>query len=122
MSEKNYGDINNVEYVRNYDGDTITVNITGVHDIIGNEISVRVRGLDTPEIRGKCEDEKILAKESKYFVGELLSKSKKINLLNIARGKYFRIVADVQYDDKNLTDTLIEEGYAVPYDGGTKIN
>jgi endonuclease YncB( thermonuclease family) len=41
-----------VEYVRNYDGDTMTVNIPGVHPLFGNEIGIRVRGIDTLEIRG----------------------------------------------------------------------
>ena len=41
-----------VEYVRNYDGDTMTVNIPGVHPLFENEIGIRVRGIDTLEIRG----------------------------------------------------------------------
>ena len=42
-----------VRYVRNYDGDTITFDIDGLHSIVGKNISVRVLGIDTPEIRGK---------------------------------------------------------------------
>jgi len=56
-----------VEYVRNYDGDTITVNINDVHPLLGDNINIRVRGIDTPEIRGKCQYEKDLAYEAKYF-------------------------------------------------------
>jgi endonuclease YncB( thermonuclease family) len=44
-----------------------------------------------------------------------------IELKNMQRGKYFRIVADVHVDDKNLADMLIENNLAVRYDGGTKI-
>lgn len=36
------------------------------------------------------------------------------------RGKYFRIVADVYLDGKNLGDILVKEDHAVAYDGGTK--
>ena len=63
-----------------------------------------------------------MAKRVKYFVEDQLSNAKKINLLNVDRGKYFRILADVEYDGINLTGILIEKGYAIPYDGGTKID
>ncbi|MGB5686829.1 MAG: hypothetical protein WBM35_13520 [Candidatus Electrothrix sp.] len=39
---------------------------------------------------------------------------------NVQRGKYFRILADVQADRKYVADILIKMGLAVRYDGGTK--
>ncbi len=60
-----YGDIQGAVYVRNYDGDTITFNLPGLHPIIGQKISIRVNGIDTPEIKGKCEQEKYSAKQGK---------------------------------------------------------
>jgi len=109
-----------VEYVRNYDGDTITVNINDVHPLLGDNINIRVRGIDTPEIRGKCQYEKDLAYEAKYFVENLLISSNKINLINAERGKYFRIVADVIIDGVNLKDFLLDKEYIKLYNGGTK--
>ena len=50
----------------------------------------------------------------------MLKTAKVIELRNIQRGKYFRIVADVYVDDKNLADILIKNNLALPYDGGTK--
>lgn len=49
-----------VKYLKNYDGDTTTFEIPNVHPLIGQNISVRVRGIDTPEIRtkDKCEKDK----------------------------------------------------------------
>jgi micrococcal nuclease len=121
---KEYGDIKDVDYVRNYDGDTITVNIFKFHPVIGDKISIRINGIDTPEIRGKCKEEKILALRAKEMVKTALTSAKKINLLNIKRGKYFRIVADVElevrYGTVKLNDLLIKSNLAVPYDGGTK--
>ncbi|MBF0370483.1 MAG: hypothetical protein HQL52_13605 [Magnetococcales bacterium] len=52
--EKSYGNIEGVIYRGNYDGDTIRFDIPGVHPLLGDNISIRVRGVDTPEIRGKC--------------------------------------------------------------------
>jgi len=117
---KSYGDIQGAVYVRNYDGDTITFNLPGLHPIIGEKISIRVNGIDTPEIRGKCEKEKYDAQQAKEMIADILKDAEQIDLKNIERGKYFRIVADVFVDGESLADILIETGLAVPYDGGTK--
>jgi len=111
---------NCVDYVRNYDADTITVNVPGLHPLLGHKISIRVSGIDTPEMRtnNKCEKEK--AKIAKRWVQHLLSRAKRIDLRNIKRGKYFRIVADVFADGVNLTDILLDKGMGYPYKGGTK--
>ena len=58
--------------------------------------------------------------KAKYFVEKLLKSTKRIDLKNIKRGKYFRIVADVYIDGKSLSDAIIKSGYACKYDGGTK--
>ena len=100
-SKKTYGDILDVKYVRNYDGDTITFNIKGVHPLLGQNVSVRLRGVDTPEIRGRCQEERELAKKAKGFVAKVLMRAKRINLRRVARGKYFRIVADVEVDGRD---------------------
>ncbi len=118
--QTSYGNINKVEYVRNYDGDTITVNIPGLHPLIGKEISVRVFGIDTPEIRGGCIDSKKKGFEAKYFVAEACKNSKRIKLVNLKRDKYFRILATVYIDGENLAATLITKELAKPYYGGTK--
>lgn len=116
-----YGNLDDVKYVKNYDGDTITFNISYLHPIIGESISVRVNGIDTPEIKGKCEKEKMDARIVKIFVSNELKNAKTINLVNINREKYFRILADVIYDGKNLKQELIKNGLAVEYNGGTKL-
>ena len=109
-----------VEYVRNYDGDTITVNIPNTHPIIGVKMPIRVSGIDTPELKGKTECEKEAAKQAKQIVQRLLEGAKSIDLLNIERGRYFRIVAEVWADGVSVADVLIKSGLAYPYDGGTK--
>lgn len=109
-----------VEYVKNYDADTVTVNIPGLHPLIGHKVNIRVRGVDTPEIRTKNKCEKKKGRHAKKLVKNLLKKAKRIDLTNIERGKYFRIVADVMIDGKNLTNYLVKNGLGYPYDGGTK--
>lgn len=46
-----------------YDGDTFKVNIDDYPAIVGEAISIRIRGIDAPEIRGKCLSEKVKAIE-----------------------------------------------------------
>lgn len=107
-------------YISNYDGDTVRVDIPGLHPIIGKSISIRIRGIDTPEIRGKCLKEKTKAKKAKKRVRELLIDAKHILLQQMGRGKYFRIVAVIVADGINIGKTLTKEKLAVSYFGGKK--
>jgi micrococcal nuclease len=117
---KSFGNYEKAVYVRNYDGDTVTFNLPGLHPIIGDKISIRVNGIDAPEIKGGCEKEKYDAKQAKEMVADILKDAEQISLQNMERGKYFRIAADVIVDGENLRDMLIEAGMAVRYDGGKK--
>jgi len=108
------------EYVRNYDGDTVTFDLPKLHPLIGNKIPVRIRGIDTPEIRGKCQQEKELAVKAKLFVTKMLSGADTLDLIDMQRDKYFRIVADILVDGEWLKDVLLKKGLAAPYEGKTK--
>ena len=108
------------EYVKNYDGDTITVHLGCDIPLFCNKMSIRVNGVDTPEIRTKCNKEKTLGKKAKHFVFMQLKSHKFIDLRNCKKGKYFRLVCDVDYNGISLAKKLIERGLAVKYDGGKK--
>lgn len=109
-----------VQYVRNYDADTITFNIPNVHPLIGNKIPVRVRSVDTPEIKGKLPCEKEAARTAKRLIENILKNSKRIDLQNIGKDKYFRILADVTVDGKPLKDILLRNNLAYAYEGKAK--
>ena len=85
-----YGNLTVTILVEVYDGDTFRVHIDGQHPIIGANIRIRIRGVDTPEIkhRAKCDEERELGEKARLFVEERLKKAAKIELLNISRGKY----------------------------------
>jgi len=119
-AKQKFGDYEGAIYVRNYDGDTITFNLPNLHPIIGKKIRVRLNGIDTPEIKGKCDKEKYDAEQAQGIVEEFLKDAERIDLKNMGRGKYFRIVADVYADGENLAEALIDSGMAVKYDGGKK--
>lgn len=109
-----------VQYIKNYDADTVTFNIPNVHPLVGNKISVRVNGLDTPEIKGKLPCEKEAARTAQKLVQNLLKNAKIINLENIDRDKYFRILADVVIDGQSLTEILLKNKLGYAYHGETK--
>ena len=81
---------------------------------------IRVLGVDTPEMRGKCQSEKLAARRAKQHTVALLRSAKVIELTNMQRGKYFRILANVIIDGMSLADSLIKNGLARRYDGGKR--
>jgi micrococcal nuclease len=100
-----------------YDGDTFKVNIKEWPDIIGHRISIRIQGVDTPELRGKCQAEKDKARLAKQFTVAALRGAETIELRNLQRGKYFRLIADVYIDNKSLSELLLEAKHARLYQG-----
>ncbi len=122
FAKNNYGDIKVDEVTSIYDGDTFRVNINSYPPIIGKKMSVRLNGVDTPEMRGKCDKEKKSARKAKQFTVNFLRTCKNgLQLKNMQKGKYFRIVADVYCGDTSLAKELIKNDLAVEYFGGTKV-
>lgn len=82
--------------------------------------AVRLRGIDTPEIRGKCPAEKAAAQAAKSRLTELLSAGR-IELRQVELDKYAgRVDAVAFIDGRPVSDTLVAEGLARPYSGGTR--
>ena len=79
-----------------YDGDTCTVSLPeSIPALFGDHITVRLTGIDTPEIKGMCEQEKVLARQAQALTQKLMVQAMKIELLEPRRDKYFRILAKV---------------------------
>lgn len=112
-------DFTDVTYVRNYDGDTFTVDLKGLPPVFGEHITVRVKGLDTPEINASRMCERTAAFAARKFLEGLL-KGAKVQLLGCARDKYFRLLCTVKAGDKDVTESLLKSGLAVAYNGETK--
>ena len=104
--------------IKVYDGDTFTINIDGdCPNILCSKIPVRINGIDAPELRGKCEQEKSGAMDSRAYLANLLLNAKDIELRNVHRDKYFRINAEVFADGVNVGSDMISKGLARPYRG-----
>jgi micrococcal nuclease len=106
------------------DGDTIDVDID-----LGFNVSytqrVRLAGIDTPESRTKDLKEKALGLEVKDYLSAKLKNAKVIVIkteLPDSTEKYGRILGWIYVDGEKLSvnESMIKEGYAWTYDGGTK--
>lgn len=111
----NYGNAEISKVISVYDGDTFKADIKGYQAVVGTNISIRVANIDTAEIRATCSDEKAMALKGRHFTSNALSSANVIELRNIKRGKYFRLVADVYIDGVNLGSELLKAGLAVEY-------
>ena len=106
--------------IKVYDGDTITIAAKLPYE--KSELyrfSVRLNGIDAPEIKGKTEDEKNAAHISQKALEKLIL-HKNVILKNTNTEKYGRILADVYCDDLHLNQWLLDHKLAVPYNGKTK--
>ena len=119
----NADNFENVKVISVYDGDTFKVNLPCKEKLFCQNILVRVKGIDTPEINTKNSKEKQKALEAKTFTEQILSDGK-IILRNCTRDKYFRLLCDVFIkkgkEEINLAEELLSCGLAIQYDGKTK--
>lgn len=102
------------------DGNTFKVDIDDYPPIIGKNISVRISNVYTPQLNSKDERLKLKAQQAKSFTKNFLETGKIIILKNIKRDIYFRLLADVIVDDKNLGSELLKNKLALPYDQNKK--
>ena len=100
------------------DGDTVDANIDLGFDISIHK-RIRLAGIDTPETRTRDKEEKTKGLASKSRLIELLKDGSFILESNEV-GIYGRVLGTLHIDDININETLVEEGFAVEYWGGTK--
>ena len=120
------------QLIRVLDGDSVVLRIavpSTVHlpgqDIdvtVATERSVRLSGIDTPELsRPQCDIERKLAERAKTFLTEKLTGA---HLVFVTRGpeadKYARWLGNIEADGVLVTRSLIDAGLADPYDGGAR--
>ena len=105
------------ELVEVIDGDTFRAK---VKIWLGQTVTVKVRlkGVDTPEMNGKCAAEKKLARQAKAFAEKWL-KENQTQLVNVHYGTYAgRVLATTrQPDGTTLSTALLSQKLAKPYRG-----
>ncbi|MBC8158496.1 MAG: thermonuclease family protein [Alphaproteobacteria bacterium] len=107
--------------VRVIDGDTLVVR---VQIWLDQEVETRVRlfGIDTPEIRGKCPEERRMALEARALV-EKFGGDGEVFFRDVTYGKFAqRVVARVSSPlTGDFADALLRSGLARPYDGRRRL-
>ena len=112
-------DVKEGKVIKVYDGDTITIATFVPGSRKFYRFSVRLNGIDTPEMKSKNIDEKLLARKAQSVLSDKLL-GKVVNLKDVSMEKYGRLLATVVYNDVDINQWMIDEGHAVKYDGGTK--
>tara|TARA_B100000902_G_scaffold110364_1_gene111838 strand:- start:100 stop:576 length:477 start_codon:yes stop_codon:yes gene_type:complete len=117
-----------VEINRVLDGDTIDVTIDLGFDLFKKE-RVRIAGVDTPEKRTRDLEEKELGIDATNWLkarleGAIAGDDDLIIRTELVggMGKYGRLLGWLYIGDATLSlnESMIDEGYAWAYDGGTK--
>lgn len=104
--------------VRVIDGDSVRVSIPV--DGKAQTFSVRIHGIDCPEIRTRSDKEKKLGFKAKKRVEDMVLGS--IVSLNLGEfDKFGRLLGDITTSDGvNVSDELVTLGLAVRYNGGKR--
>lgn len=106
--------------IKVYDGDTITIaSKIPIKDSPLYRFSVRLNGIDTPEIKGGDEIEKRVALMARDALSDKIL-YKDVKLINVQTEKYGRLLAEVVFGGQNMNEWMITQRFAVKYDGGTK--
>ncbi|GLC87711.1 thermonuclease family protein [Lysinibacillus piscis] len=98
-----------VAYLKNYDGDTLQVNVNG------EKRKIRLLMIDTPEMNYNKGEAQPYAQEAKDFTDKLLKNATTIEAVydvGPETDNYERLLAYVFVDGKLLQESLLEEGFA----------
>jgi len=112
---------NSIKYI--YDGDTITIKCLKDFKCDNDSLKVRIMGVDTPEIKGKCRSEIILARKAKQFTVNFVRTTSDIVLTYDKSNKYDRygrLLAYISVDGKDLSESLIKNNLGRKYNGGKR--
>lgn len=84
------------------------------------EVNIRVRGIDAPEMKGRCEAEHAAALKARDALAELVGDSVRIS--NIGGAKYYgRVLADVETRaGEAVAGHLLSRALVRPYRGGRR--
>lgn len=106
--------------VKVIDGDTLLVD---AHPWPGHavRVSVRLRGIDTPERRSKCSRERLAADSARSELERLVTGYSTVELINVSGGKYYgRVLADLKAGKRDVATAMLKSGLAKPYHGGKR--
>jgi endonuclease YncB( thermonuclease family) len=113
--------------IKVYDGDTFTIGTYLAASTISTvaskpeayRFSVRMRGIDSPEMKTKNAHEREAAIKAQTALSMKI-KNRVVELKNVAYDKYGRILADVYLEEEHINQWMLNNKHAKIYDGGKK--
>tara|TARA_R100000008_G_C3572425_1_gene163060 strand:- start:931 stop:1263 length:333 start_codon:yes stop_codon:yes gene_type:complete len=105
----------NARLIRVIDGDTIEAMVDLGFDVWTKQ-TIRLHGIDTPEVRTRNLNEKKLGLAAKERLSEIFSISDgKFLLKSRGIGRYGRCLGILYIKEQNINELLISEGHAKEY-------
>jgi micrococcal nuclease len=103
-----------------YDGDTVTLGFRSSGGMLYT-IKGRLEGIDTPELKGKSQEEKELAHQAKAILEKLIL-GKEVTAYFVCNDKYGGRAVVRLYTDKweSVSTYMLTHAPCRPYSGGTK--
>ncbi|MEW9834271.1 thermonuclease family protein [Mesorhizobium marinum] len=85
------------------------------------KVNIRIRGIDAPEMKARCDDERVAAERARDALALIIG-SGPVSISNIAGAKYYgRVLADVATaDGLGVAPRLLGEKLVRPYHGGRR--
>ena len=108
--------------LRVVDGDTVDVDIDLGFGIWMHKERVRLLGIDTPESRTRDIEEKKFGLLSKQFVKDHypVGSTAILRTHKDKTGKFGRILGELVWQDTTINKIMVDESYAVLYNGQSK--
>jgi endonuclease YncB( thermonuclease family) len=99
------------------DGDTLDVTVDLGFSIFHN-ITIRLLGINAPETRTRDLEEKAKGLEAKDFLRIFMDDNKDSSMMleSSELDSFGRSLGIVYVDGENISDLMLREGHAVPYD------
>lgn len=107
--------------IKVYDGDTITIaeKLPYANSPL-YRWSVRLSGIDAPELKSKSFALKAVAEEGRDALWSKIF-GKRVELKDVGTEKYGRVLATVLYNGENMNTWMLKKKYAYVYQGQKKL-
>jgi len=99
-----------------YDGDTVTVDIDLGFGVVLSSETIRLYGINAPEVRGKSKEDGIASRD--WLREAILNETVTLETIKPARkkkdkkGKYGRYLGVIYFQARNINEFIVEEGMA----------
>jgi len=98
--------------------DTCTVSLANVPSPLGDHIAIHLAGIDVPDSNSACDGERMLARDARRFMEQVLSNGTRIQITDVSRDEEFQLVGRLVIDGEDVGSQLLKRRLAVPHNGG----